>query len=163
MAATVNPCLLPRADKLHRPAAHSWLYGPLRASGGDEMRAERWPSRRSGGPGGRRLQTAPSWCPCPELSTDVAAPAHQRAAEVIRDDVGIRCVTPSTARQLIAQRDAAEVTRKAAFAADYAASSSWLPALIDEVLASSRLPAGVHGGPEVAVVDLADASPEVVA
>ena len=36
-------------------------------------------------------------------------------------------------------------------------------ALIDEVLASSRLPAGVHGGPEVAVVDLADASPEVVA
>ena len=53
--------------------------------------------------------------------------------------------------------------RKAAFVADYAASSSWLPALIDEVLASSRLPAGVHGGPEVAVVDLADASPEVVA
>src|SRR6476620_3198516 len=36
-------------------------------------------------------------------------------------------------------------------------------ALLDEVLASSRLPAGVHGGPEVAVVDLADASPEVVA
>ena len=36
-------------------------------------------------------------------------------------------------------------------------------ALIDEVLASSRLPAGVHGGPEVAVVDLADASPDVVA
>src|SRR4051794_41548074 len=32
-------------------------------------------------------------------------------------------------------------------------------ALIDEVLASSRLPAGVHGGPEVAVVDLAGASP----
>ena len=29
-------------------------------------------------------------------------------------------------------------------------------ALLDEVLASSRLPAGVHGGPEVAVVDLAD-------
>ena len=82
---------------------------------------------------------------------------------MIRNYVGIRCVTPSTARQLIAQRDAAEVTRKAAFAADYAASSSWLPALIDEVLASSRLPAGVHGGPEVAVVDLADASPEVVA
>ena len=36
-------------------------------------------------------------------------------------------------------------------------------ALIDEVLASGRLPAGVHRGPEVAVVDLADASPEVVA
>ena len=62
----------------------------------------------------------------PELSTDVAALAHQLGAEVILDDVGIHCVTPSTARQLIAQRDAAEVARKAAFAADYAASSSWL-------------------------------------
>jgi hypothetical protein len=60
----------------------------------------------------------------PELSTDVAALAHQLGAEVILDDVGIHCVTPSTARQLIAQRDAAQVARKAAFAADYAASSS---------------------------------------
>jgi hypothetical protein len=70
----------------------------------------------------------------PELSTDVAALAHQLGAEVIHDDVGIRCVTPSTARQLIAQRDAAEVARKAAFAADYAASSSWLPAMRAQLL-----------------------------
>jgi hypothetical protein len=41
MAATVNPGLLPMADIYYRPAAHSWLYGPLRASGGHEMRAER--------------------------------------------------------------------------------------------------------------------------
>src|SRR3954447_17979577 len=34
---------------------------------------------------------------------------------------------------------------------------------LDEVLAFSRLPAGVHGGPEVAVVNLGDASPEVLA